>query len=163
MKTKQQGFTLIELMIVVAIIGILASIAIPAYQDYIIRSKITEGLNLATSAKVAVAENSLTGVRVDSGWSVPDPTKILENIVIHTEVAKYGEIEIFYTTEVAPAGENTLVLIPRDETMALVEGRPPVTGAITWYCSSASSTAANTPGGTVGKLAGRYAPSKCRI
>ena len=60
-KKLQQGFTLIELMIVVAIIGILAAIAIPAYQDYTIRAKITEGLNLADSAKTAVAESFQSG------------------------------------------------------------------------------------------------------
>ncbi len=53
---QQQGFTLIELMIVIAIIGILAAIAIPAYQDYTIRSKVSEGLNMAGAAKLAVAE-----------------------------------------------------------------------------------------------------------
>lgn len=57
MKTIQKGFTLIELMIVVAIIGILAAIAIPAYQDYTIRAQVTEGLNLAAAAKAAVAES----------------------------------------------------------------------------------------------------------
>ena len=66
MKSVQKGFTLIELMIVVAIIGILAAIAIPAYQDYTVRSKVTEGLNLAASAKIAVAEgfqsNDIDGV-----------------------------------------------------------------------------------------------------
>ena len=56
MKKVQQGFTLIELMIVVAIIGILAAVAIPAYQDYTVRAQVTEGLSLASAAKTAVSE-----------------------------------------------------------------------------------------------------------
>jgi type IV pilus assembly protein PilA len=59
MTKLQKGFTLIELMIVVAIIGILAAIAIPAYQDYTVRAQVTEGMNLAAAAKAAVAESFL--------------------------------------------------------------------------------------------------------
>ena len=74
MRRIQQGFTLIELMIVVAIIGILAAIAIPAYQDYTIRAQVSEGLNLAAAAKAAVAEDFLNeGVppinRTDAGMT----------------------------------------------------------------------------------------------
>src|SRR5580704_6612421 len=86
LKKIQQGFTLIELMIVVAIIGILAAIAIPAYQDYTIRAKVTEGLNLADSAKTAVAESWQSGGVVGlkaaaDNWSFVS-TKYVNNIAI---------------------------------------------------------------------------------
>ena len=71
---KQKGFTLIELMIVVAIVGILAAIAIPAYQDYTVRARVTEGLSLASAAKVTVAENAMSGTAFGAGWTPPAAT-----------------------------------------------------------------------------------------
>src|SRR5580704_10627077 len=88
LKKMQQGFTLIELMIVVAIIGILAAIAIPAYQDYTIRAKVTEGLNLADSAKTAVAESfqsgGATGLKAAaSSWNAAfTPTKYVSTLTV---------------------------------------------------------------------------------
>ncbi|HEX2139136.1 MAG TPA: pilin, partial [Woeseiaceae bacterium] len=101
MKKVQQGFTLIELMIVVAIIGILAAIAIPAYQDYTIRAQVSEGLNLASGAKVAVAEyyqnngawpscNDLATCADNAG--LPAATTITGNYVSQVAVGANGVI-----------------------------------------------------------------------
>ena len=110
MRKMQQGFTLIELMIVVAIIGILAAIAIPAYQDYTIRAQVSEGLNLVAAAKAAVAEDFLNEGVIDA------PVRELENILERALTLASGE-EITAADIQLRAGQN-------DETPALADGAP---------------------------------------
>jgi type IV pilus assembly protein PilA len=160
----QQGFTLIELMIVVAIIGILAAVALPAYQDYTIRAKVTEGLSLASSAKVAVSENATNAAPFASGWTAPSATDAVTSVAIDQGT---GEISIVYTTKVAAAGANTLVLAPRDGGIAgaalagtATASTPPTNGSITWNCLSVAPPAGHS--GTAGTLAAKYTPSTCR-
>ena len=161
MQKVQQGFTLIELMIVVAIIGILAAIAIPAYQDYIVRAKVTEGLALASSAKTAVAENAANGADFLSGWTKPDATDAVSDISIDGGVGTgTGEITITYTDKIS-TGSPTLVLAPRTGIAgadALTPGVPPAAGSITWNCNSVESTKT----GTHGTILGKYVPANCR-
>jgi len=142
MKKLQQGFTLIELMIVVAIIGILAAVAIPAYQDYTVRAKVTEGLNMAAAAKATVSENAASGSALDAGWSPPTGTVNVSSVAVN---AGTGEITITYT---AAAGAGTILMTPTSGGAALVAGTIPG-DAIAWDC-------------TGGTLVAKYRPSNCR-
>jgi type IV pilus assembly protein PilA len=136
---KQQGFTLIELMIVVAIIGILAAVAIPAYQDYTIRAKVTEGLSLAGAGKTAVSEyfsaNGTLPVNNDDA-GMADSESLAGNSVDNVEVGAGGVITVTFSA--ATIDGDTIELTPTTSS-----------GKVVWNC-------------TGGDLEAKYRPSSCR-
>ncbi|MDQ2972387.1 MAG: pilin [Rhodanobacteraceae bacterium] len=151
MKTLQKGFTLIELMIVVAIIAILAAIAIPAYQDYVIRSQVSEGMTLADGAKTAMAEfytNYGHFPLNNSSAGLASPASITGKYVSGLSVATVpGVIETTFSstgTHVASSKINALIL-------ALSAVAVSGSGSVTWHCATAKTT-----------VPAKFLPSSCR-
>lgn len=139
MKKVQQGFTLIELMIVVAIIGILAAIALPAYNDYTTRAKVSEGIGLAAAAKSAVSEYRVSQATYPtSNSSAGLPGTIASKYVSSVGVSGSGLITVTYTAAAGVTAGSTIIFTP---TYA--------TGTVDWACTS-------------GDIPNSYRPSNCR-
>ena len=174
MKKIQQGFTLIELMIVVAIIGILAAIAIPAYQDYTIRAKVSEVVIAGSSVKALLSEafqvDGVTGLtNAATAFNATPLAEKQSKFVSNVAIVAASPWTVTLTIA-ATAGNgiptalngNNLTLSPN------VQGGVPtaaVAGSIDWACGSATTLTAAARGLTnvvAGTLPAKYAPSECR-
>jgi type IV pilus assembly protein PilA len=158
MKTPQTGFTLIELMIVVAIIGILAAIAIPAYQNYLIRAQVAEGPSLAGGLETAVAENyANTGTFQTTNALVGVNNVISGTYVSSVALQAAGQILITY----GQAATNNKI---NGKTLILTAYQSS-NGDITWGCNThttAGTAVTTAAAGSIGGVSKAYLPTNCQ-
>ena len=164
MKSVQKGFTLIELMIVIAIIGILAAIAIPAYQNYVVRAQVSEGASLIGGVESAVDENyANTGQWAKSNKAIGITKAISGQYVSSVSLTNPGQITVTYS-DVAPQAANSSI---NGLTVVWTAYTSP-NGDVAWECNThlaaAPATAASTPTeGTVGTAGSQsYLPTICQ-
>ncbi len=156
----QRGFTLIELMIVVAIIGILAAIAIPAYQDYTVRAKVSEGVVLASAARTSVTEFRISNNR----WPTDNATAGLASTI----ASKYVTSVKATCDGDCVTGNGSLVTITYNNTSGAGAGSTLIFGGtftnnvVDWSCNGKYTNATATPFGATPTVLAKYRPANCR-